>query len=196
MVQASSTPVPAGDFPIGTILPFSGNLNVSVIQKAGWLYCNGDSISRNDYADLFGVIGTANGNGDGTSTFTLPNLRGTFLRGADGGAKNDPDAAGRTASSSGGNTGDSVGSVQTTAIGAPKTVLQTNETGDHTHTANHIPTDNSSYAVVGSYQAIWNGGSGNTDFAGDHTHNVVAGGDKESRPVNVYSYYIIKFTQV
>jgi microcystin-dependent protein len=196
MAKANSTPVPVGDFPIGTITTFAGILDSAALQSAGWLYCNGNTISRTDYADLFAVIGSANGDGDGISTFTLPDFRGTFIRGVDGATKHDPDAASRTAAAAGGNTGDSVGSVQGYAIGAPQTALTTNETGSHTHTANHIPTDNSSYAVAGSYQAIWNSGSGNTDSAGNHTHNVVGGGDKESRPVNVYSYYIIKFAQV
>jgi microcystin-dependent protein len=196
MANAASKLVPAGDFPIGTILPFSGILDSDFLKNKGWLYCNGNTISRSDHADLFNVIGSANGNGDGISTFTLPNFRGNFLRGVDGGVKNDPDASSRTAVASGGNTGNKVGSAQGYAIGAPKTAITTDETGNHTHTANHIPTDNSSYAIAGNYQAIWNGGDGITDKAGNHTHNVSEGGDKESRPVNVYSYFIIKFAQI
>lgn len=112
MTQAKLTPVPTGDFPVGTILSFSGTLDLTVLQKAGWLYCNGDHISRTDYAGLFAVIGTANGDGDGSYTFNLPDLRGTFLRGVDGGSKNDPDAISRVSAAHGGNTGDHVGSVQ------------------------------------------------------------------------------------
>jgi microcystin-dependent protein len=196
MTQANSTQVPSGDFPIGTILSFSGSLNAAVFQKAGWLYCNGNSVSRTDYADLFAVTGEANGSGDGVSTFTLPDFRGTFLRGVDAGAKNDPDAASRTAASPGGNPGDNIGSVQNHGIGKPATDFVTSESGNHTHSVNHIPTDNSSYALAGGYQNIWNSGGANTDPAGDHTHNVNAGGDKESRPANVYNYYIIKFAQI
>ena len=49
----------------------------------GWIICNGAAVSRTvTYAALFGVIGTAWGVGDGSSTFNLPDLRAAFLRGA------------------------------------------------------------------------------------------------------------------
>ncbi|MED0671751.1 phage tail protein [Aneurinibacillus aneurinilyticus] len=49
----------------------------------GWLKANGEAISRTQYADLFTVIGTTFGNGDGSTTFNLPDLRGEFIRGFD-----------------------------------------------------------------------------------------------------------------
>ena len=52
---------------------------------SGWLYCNGDAVSRSTYADLFAAIGTTYGVGDGSTTFNLPDLRGVFLRGLDDG---------------------------------------------------------------------------------------------------------------
>lgn len=53
--------------PVGTIMNFTGD----GIQK-GWLVCDGRDISRTEYADLFSVIGTKYGVGDGTTTFNLP----------------------------------------------------------------------------------------------------------------------------
>jgi phage-related tail fiber protein len=47
---------------------------------AGFLKCNGAAISRTTYADLFAVIGTTYGAGNGSTTFTLPDARGEFLR--------------------------------------------------------------------------------------------------------------------
>jgi microcystin-dependent protein len=44
----------------------------------GWLICDGSAVSRTTYADLFAVLGTAYGVGDGTTTFNLPDLRGRF----------------------------------------------------------------------------------------------------------------------
>lgn len=49
----------------------------------GWLECNGSAVSRTTYANLFAVIGTIYGNGDGSATFNLPDLRGEFIRGWD-----------------------------------------------------------------------------------------------------------------
>ncbi|MBD3814250.1 MAG: tail fiber protein [Betaproteobacteria bacterium] len=46
----------------------------------GWLKANGAAISRAAYAALFAAIGTTFGNGDGSTTFNLPDLRGEFLR--------------------------------------------------------------------------------------------------------------------
>lgn len=47
----------------------------------GWLACNGQQVSRTTYAALFAVIGTKYGAGDGSTTFTLPNLHHRFLEG-------------------------------------------------------------------------------------------------------------------
>lgn len=48
----------------------------------GFLLCNGAAVSRTIYAALFAVIGTTFGSGDGTTTFTLPNLKNRFPIGA------------------------------------------------------------------------------------------------------------------
>jgi microcystin-dependent protein len=77
----------------------------------GYLECNGASLLRADYADLFDVIGTAWGAADGTH-FNLPDLRGKFPRGWDHGIARDPDRASRSAQAAGGQTGDHVGTVQ------------------------------------------------------------------------------------
>jgi microcystin-dependent protein len=51
---------------------------------AGWLKANGQNVSRTTYADLWVFMGSPN-TGDGSTTFTLPDLRGEFIRGvADG----------------------------------------------------------------------------------------------------------------
>lgn len=48
----------------------------------GWLACNGQNVSRTTYAKLFALIGTTYGSGNGSTTFTLPNLQDDFIRGA------------------------------------------------------------------------------------------------------------------
>jgi microcystin-dependent protein len=45
---------------------------------AGWLPCDGRTLTRSDYPDLFAAIGTSYGAGDGQSTFRIPDLRARF----------------------------------------------------------------------------------------------------------------------
>lgn len=52
---------------------------------SGYLECDGAEISRSTYSDLFGIIGTNFGVGDGSTTFNIPDLRGEFIRGYDNG---------------------------------------------------------------------------------------------------------------
>jgi hypothetical protein len=77
----------------------------------GWLERDGSAISRTTYANLFAVIGTTYGAGDGSTTFNLPDDRGLFERGWAHGSTNDPDRASRT-NRGDGTTGDHVGTMQ------------------------------------------------------------------------------------
>lgn len=80
--QTGNTSLVAGgtlyaDAPIGAILAFGGSS-----APAGWLLCQGQAISRTTYAALFAVIGTAFGAGDGSTTFNVPDLRESTIKGA------------------------------------------------------------------------------------------------------------------
>ncbi|WP_245267736.1 phage tail protein [Rhizobium sp. 2MFCol3.1] len=66
--------------PAGTYIDFAG-----ATAPAGYLVADGSAKSRTTYARLFGVIGTVYGAGDGSTTFNLPDMRGEFRRGLDGG---------------------------------------------------------------------------------------------------------------
>jgi len=81
--------------PTGAVFPFA-----AADAPTGYLLCDGAAVSRTDYADLFDVIGTTYGTGDGTTTFNVPDLKGravfgkaasgTFdTLGATGGAETD-----------------------------------------------------------------------------------------------------------
>jgi len=56
--------------PTGVVLPFAG---ASI--PSGWLLCAGTAVSRTTYANLFAVISTTYGVGDGSSTFNIPDLQ-------------------------------------------------------------------------------------------------------------------------
>lgn len=63
-------------FPIGAIVPFSSDTIPN-----GWLLCDGSLVSRTTYSELFKVIGTAYGTGDGSTTFNVPDIQGRVVVG-------------------------------------------------------------------------------------------------------------------
>ena len=71
--------------PTGAIAYFS-----HAVVPFGWLKANGAAVSRTVYANLFALIGTTYGAGDGRTTFNLPDLRGEFIRSWDDGRGIDP----------------------------------------------------------------------------------------------------------
>lgn len=58
-------------------------------NHGNWLLCDGQAVSRTTYAELFALIGTNFGSGDGTTTFNVPDYRGKFLRGLGGDSAQD-----------------------------------------------------------------------------------------------------------
>lgn len=62
--------------PTGIVEFFAGSK-----APKGWLVCDGSAVSRTDYDELFEVIGTTYGAGEGSTTFNLPNLLDRFAEG-------------------------------------------------------------------------------------------------------------------
>lgn len=63
----------------------TGDLIISMRKNIpGCFFCDGAAVARETYADLFGEIGTTFGEGDGSTTFNLPDFRGRFIQGANG----------------------------------------------------------------------------------------------------------------
>lgn len=62
--------------PTGTILNYAGST-----APSGWLMTDGTAVSRTTYANLFAVIGTTYGAGNGSTTFNLPNIGDRMIRG-------------------------------------------------------------------------------------------------------------------
>ncbi len=77
----------------------------------GYLIADGSEYNRLQYKRLYSLIGVMYGNGNGYSTFNIPDMRGYFPRFQDFGAGRDPDAASRL-SRNDGITGDNVGTTQ------------------------------------------------------------------------------------
>lgn len=68
----------AAVIPTGTILDYAGTS-----APSGYLLCYGQAVSRTTYADLFSLVGTAFGSGDGSTTFNIPDCRGRAKVGLD-----------------------------------------------------------------------------------------------------------------
>jgi microcystin-dependent protein len=155
----------SSSLPVGTIISFAGN---SI--PTGWLVCDGSEKSRSTYSTLFNSLGVSWGQGDGATTFNLPDLRGRFLRGVDGGAGNDPDKESRILLHSGGNVGDNVGS------------YQNDEFKSHKH----------GLRPWGGTMTGFQTGGIRADPSADGLHSTDFSGGSETRPKNAYVHYIIK----
>ena len=169
----------------GMIAPFAGPADKI---PAGWLLCDGREVNRTEYANLYNAIGLAWGEGNGSSTFNIPDLRGMFLRGVSGNSGNDEDAESRgLLAENGGNTGNNVGSYQGDAI---RNIYGTMNVRSITSYLD----SNTGFcsAVKGSKAGGLDGGNGyNYDFSFDASRIVPVGSD--NRPKNVYVNYIIKY---
>ena len=87
--------------PTATIVPWSDS---SV--PSGFLECDGSAVSRSTYADLFAIVGTTYGSGDGSTTFNLPDLQDNVAVGKSG-TKNLASTGGANTVTSTGNVGGS-----------------------------------------------------------------------------------------
>lgn len=93
--------------PIGTVMPYIMNSSLQ-LEVSGWFVCDGRSIPSlshltNDEKSALINLLYASGN---PNYYYLPDMRGYFLRGVDGGSGNDPDHASR------GGWGNKLGGVQ------------------------------------------------------------------------------------
>lgn len=145
--------------PVGSIIAFPGPV-ASIPNK--WLLCDGSELSRTAYPQLFGVIGTTYGAGDGSTTFNLPESRGEFIRGLDNGRGID---VGRT-----------LGSFQGGSV------------GPHDHGFFAVSQDNSS----GSWEFIVTNTTGSATANTGAIKTNGNGIGSETRPRNLAQNFIIK----
>jgi len=162
-----------------------------------FLECDGSELSREIYWELFSIIGTTFGEGDGNLTFNIPDFRGEFIRGWDNGAGIDPDAGSRTAINNG-NSGDNIGSIQDFMMQKHKHI----DSG-HTHLYyRYAALDGSGTNPLRDLSVIWyntNGVSTSTNSAsfGDPSNSGTGAGtpkhSNEIRPKNISARFCVKF---
>jgi microcystin-dependent protein len=176
MPQIKGKATSASALPAGTIITWAGTAeSLPALQAAGWLKCDGSSVSLHKYPELFDAIGTTYG-GNGAPNFNLPDLRGQFLRCVDDGKGVDPDSASRRNQSGSTVVGDTVGS------------FQTDQLRNHTHGVNYFANITYSGNDIAVLVPNFSGHiTGQTTLNG----GTVDGGGAESRPTNVYAYYLI-----
>ena len=145
----------------GFMAPFAGTT-----APDGWLICDGSAVSRTDYARLFAAIGTTYGEGDGNSTFNLPDFIGR-LPVYDSGSAIGATSDGKLPNITGGfrwcNGQDGWGAFGTGAFG-------------------------------GSYgQGSWHGDWHGTDFDASRSSAVYTDGQISVVPANVKCFWCIKY---
>ena len=150
--------------PSGAVFYFAANS-----APSGYLTCDGSSISRITYADLFAVVGTTFGSVD-ANTFNLPDLRGEFIRGFDNGKGTD---SGRT-----------FGSSQSGSTALPNNAFGTSNPGNHNHSYSDEKNGNGGGQGGGGANTGTVSSGKTTGNAGAHTHTIT-GGDPETRPRNI-----------
>lgn len=158
--------------PIGTVLEFPTTDSTKVPD--GWLFCDGSAVSRTTYADLFAIIGTSFGAGDGSTTFNLPTKEGLVSVGIKS-SDTDFDTIGET--------------------GGSKELQQHNHTLQDDNGNNFLGLISSAYTGnngwnVTNASSISNGGT----LLGRTTKNAGTGNSGNLQPYTVTNY-IIKATQ-
>lgn len=154
--------------PTGVVETFAGS-----VAPAGYLLCNGQAVSRTEYAALYGVIGTTYGAGDGINTFNVPPHPGRSQVGLDL-TQPEFNALGKTG-------------------GAKTHTLTVNEMPSHRHETYGAQTgENKTFTNTGN---VWQKFLDNTQYTpgADHTMTATGGGQAHNNlPPYIVFNFIIK----
>jgi len=145
--------------PSGAIVSYAGSS-----APDGYLLCDGSTVSRTTYADLYDVIGTTYGTGDGSTTFALPDLQDKFVLGK----------------------GDTYSTLAATG-GETEHTLTTDEMPSHHHTITGGTSGTAGYVTMES-----DGNSASTESS--NGTNYTGGGEAHNNmPPYIVLNYIIKY---
>jgi microcystin-dependent protein len=140
-------------------------------SMSGYLLCNGQTISRATYANLFAVLGTAYGAGNGTTTFKIPDFRGMFLRGT------------------------GTHGVYTNRSGPSLGAVQMDQIASHTHSLSNAQ-PNYQYGNNSGNFGVLTGGTKAVTTTGNYTSfpgTTNATGGTETNPINYSVNYFVKY---
>lgn len=144
--------------------------------------CDGRALSRTTYSELFSLLGTAFGAGNGSTTFNIPDYRGLFLRGWDGGSGRD--------------SGRIYGQIQSSGVPNIKAQFR-NGAGDRNNwrlqgAVYYISSQNDDYQTRTDGGADSNYTNTLVGFNAARSSNVYKDNLKEARPINGNCYYVIR----
>src|SRR5260221_592860 len=154
----------------GMIFDFAG---LESAVPSAFLVCDGRNVSRTTYANLFAAIGTQWGIGDGSTSFNVPDLRGTFTRMVDtttlGTKGYDTDASSRTP----------IGTGLAAQVGS----FQADQFASHRH---GVPAQSGQSGTRATFPA---------NFTPDFNYDNLTDdrGGSETRPKNMYVIKMIKW---
>jgi microcystin-dependent protein len=188
-----------GELPVGSVTAFAGpvggpnsssppnavaptDYTTNPIEASGWMVCDGRSLSTMRYPELFAVLGYVYGGAN--DNFNIPDYRGYFLRGIGTGTQNDPDIGTRSVPPGGQGESSGVGSIQSFAM----------ETHEHTYKSAPAPSATSPSGTAAGAASVTSTLTIGGPVPGAGQTNAVLVSQHETRPINVYVNYLIKYT--
>lgn len=165
--------------PIGGVMDYAGASAPTL-----WVLCAGQAISRTTYAALFAVIGSTYGNGDGVTTFNVPDYRGRIGAGID---NMNGSAAGRIGTVVTDN-GTIVGTTRGSTGGSSTHTQAGGEVGAHSHTGSGNVSDPQHSHVISP--SVLNPGAGGTVAGGNAGITLVSATQLASTGITVPSLNI------
>lgn len=183
---SGGTPQAPDTVPLGGMIDWPGDINAIPVS---YRECNGQALSRAVYSDLFAILGTRYGSGDGSTTFNLPNLRGRQVTGYN---PND------TQFNVIGQTGGSKTASLSSANNGPHTHSgNTNNAGAHTHTSSRRfirdvggNSGNLRQTSSGAPEPWQNLSELALNSAGNHNHSFTTNSSGSGTPFSILDPYI------
>lgn len=172
--------------PVGTVVPYAGRLDAGALQIGSWCYCDGSALSKSVYPELYLAIGETYGLAPNEDDFLLPDYRGLFHRGLDTadppGTPRDPGISGRK--SAAGEQDAGVGSLQEDQFEEHEHQYTPNPDLDVPLSPEGSPIAEIAMATEATTTAVV--------CASDTSEDSEQCFGPETRPKNIYVYYLIK----
>jgi len=156
--------------PTATIVPWS-----SASVPSGFLDCNGAAVSRSTYADLFAIIGTTYGTGDGSTTFNVTVGK----------------SPGKSLASTGGANTVSVTTSGNVAGSTANASLSTAQLASHSHGQGGRTMSEHIFPSGFAFRFYVSVNTGNSGSGGGHSHNMSANFTGNTANPSVLQPYLV-----